>query len=576
MRLPILLAIIALGAGAEPTPDAGTTAAHDELPIHVYVAPGRWRRVAPMVATDPIEPLSAADEMALAKPLDAKACAAFIAGYVDRIETHYRATAAPSADFLAWLAAHPDLRRDFWLALSWRYDDPAGAIRTLDRLRTANPKAVERFSHLAIAVAVVHDTPDAVTSSRYACIWGVTGEQFAEPPNADEVFAWFSDERRQAQFIFKPNQLSWGMMVHLVDVDLSAEDRQWSLAQQAGSRKDLAALYPLVPYDDDKLARRPTRLGSRPYSLPNLLAFGGVCGDQGHFASRVAKAFGVPAMKVGGEGRWGGAGHAWCGYLTAAKGRPVLEFTGRYQYDYYYTGDIFDPQTRTMTLDRYVALGYDGLSLSFARSQEADALARAALGCEAAKPTASLALAKEALKRNQYCADAWRVLLRHSVGGTLPRKEAQTYVARMFKDLAQHPDLTIEGLGIYLRGIPASDVAERQRLYAAAYGLYATRPDLQVALRMVQCSELVAAEREPDALRTALDTVVRNASEGTLILPLVEYVVETSRSFAQTNPSFRLAMVKQQLAKVEETFPKARGSEVSPAWVRWQELMAGW
>ena len=574
--LTALGALVACSA-AEPvliapaSQDSEPAATATDRPVRQYVAPSTWRQL-PAVDrdADPIAPLAAADIAALAKPLDAKAMTAFLAGCVDRLEARYAAKAGPG--FIAWLATHPELRRDFWLAVSPTFDDIASAMRVLDDLRLARAKAVERLPQLAIAVAVVHDSPDALISARYACIHGMAESQFPKPPGPLEVFDWFADERRAAAFVFKPNQMSWSMMVHLVDLDVAPDERQWALTTQATRRSDIASLYPLVEYDNAKLTGI-SRLGSLPYSLANLVAKGGICGDQAHFASRVAKSFGVPAMKVSGEGRYGGMGHAWCGFLTAAKGRPVLEFTGRYQYDYYYTGDIFDPQTRTMTLDRYVALGYDGVSLSFAKAQEAAALARAAKATFATDPATSLALAKETVKRNTFCADGWRMLMAHSVSGTLPRKEAQGYASRMLKELAAHPDLTIEGIVIYLQGIPTGNVDERQKLYAAAYALYAQRPDLQVALRMIQCSELVAAKREPDALRTALDTVVRNAKEGTLIMPLVHYVVETSKAFAASTPTFRLDVVKQQLTKAESDFPKQRGDKESPAWSAWRKLV---
>ena len=50
-----------------------------------------------------------------------------------------------------------------------------------------------------------------------------------------------------------------------------------------------------------------------------------------------------------GETRFGGAGHAWVGCLKAVDRRPKLEFEGRYQIDYYYTGQVLDPQTREET-----------------------------------------------------------------------------------------------------------------------------------------------------------------------------------------------------------------------------------
>lgn len=544
-----------------------------QQPVIMMVDPGRWREYPPPGdLNDPIAPLGEGDAATFARKPDAAGLKRFLAGYVDRIETHYRSKATP--ELLAWLAAHPAIRRDFWLALDPTYDEVAAALAILDDLRSRNAKAVETFHHLAIALAVVHDSAGAIAGSTYTAIWGIDKQQFCKPPPYQEIFDHFILPKHLALFPFKPQQMSWSMLVHVADLDLDAEQRGWAIANEIQRRTDIAALYPAVPYDYQKLNTRRSRLGSDPYSLSNLLKIGGVCGDQAHYTSRVAKAFSIPAMKVTGEGRYGAASlHAWAGFLTAKGGRPVLDFTGRYNFDFYYTGEIFDPQTRTRTLDRYVALAYDGASLSFEKMQLADALARAGRACRVDQPAVSLALAKAAVDQNRYSAMAWRLLMEHVAIGTLPRKEAAVYGQRMLTDLAAHPDLTIECLDMYLRSIPETEVDARQKLWTGAYRLYAQRPDLQVALRLRQCRELISAQREQEALTKALETVAGNAKEGSLILPLVELVVASSKVFAASEPKFRLAVVKDALHKVDADFPKQRGSTASPAYADFKTLI---
>ncbi len=535
---------------------------------------GRYRPGPPPNATvDPVAPLADGDVALITGRFDARAQTAFIARYIDRIEAQAADQAGP--ELIAWLATRPDFRKDFWLALSWAYDDIAAACRILDDLRELDEARTERFRHLAIAFAVVHDTPSALLSSRYYTVHGVADAQYRPLSDHRELFLYFTDPKNMALFPFKPHQMSWSMMVHLVDLDADAAQRTWALQAQRARSSDISGLYQLVKYDNAKLSSGGTSsaLGSLPYTLENLLARGGICGDQSHFTSGIAKIFGIPAMKCSGYGRFGGMGHAWAGFLTAKGRRPVLDFTGRFFFDYFYTGNIFDPQTRTQTMDRYVALAYDGASLSFPKFQDAQALMRAAQACFDSEPQASLALAKAAIDLNTYCADAWRVLMTHIAVGAMPRKEAATWGSRMLKDLKDHPDLTIECIDLYLRSIPLEDQSERQRLWNGAYALYAQRSDLQIALRLKQCRELVAVDNAQLAIQRALEAIVPNAKEGSLVLPLVELVVTTTNDQVAQQPAFPVARIRAGLAQADGDFPKMRGREPSAAYTQFRALL---
>lgn len=523
---------------------------------------------------DPIDPLGTLDAALVEKGLNAKDLKRFTDGYVDRIEQAATAGAAAPAGLLAWLSAHPAIRREFWLALSPQFDDAQHAMEVLDRLRQHNAAAVAAYAHLAIAMAVVYDSPDALYGSRYACIYGVEAAQFGPPPQLEAVFDYFTSPAHQAQFQFRPQDLAWPLLVHLVDLDVCAEDRDWALRTCASFRRDIGSLYPSVPYDYDKYRGSDTHIGSQPYALPIIQKCGGVCGDQAHFTSRVSKCLGVPAMKVQGTGRYGRASaHAWCGFLTVHQGRPVLDFTGRYDGDYYYTGEVFDPQTRTMVLDRTVAMVYDGLSLSYDKYRDAQLLARAALATLADRPALSIAFARQAIEKDKYTPMAWRVLAYHIAHGAMTPREAAQWSNRMLTDLSAHPDLTLECLPQLMALLPPAKIDERQRLYNAAMQLYAARPDLQIRLRSAQCAELTEHGRQPQALELMLATVTANAKEGSLILPLIEQIVATSKTFAATNPNFHLEVVKQALTKLEDSFPAQRGNVISPAFVKLQQLV---
>ena len=356
LRLLTIFALATiLGAGEAPSP-AALAQLRRERPVRIYNGDGRFSLApAPGSSTDPVPPLDDLDRAALAKP-GAKTWEQLAERFADRCGTVYTTGRTVPAELAAWFTAHPGEAREFWLALDPNFDDIAAALAVLEELRAADPKRFATFFQLAVAMAVVWDQPDAVDSSRLVNLWAITPGQFKPRMGRREVWDWFSSPKRQGLLRFKPTELTWPILVHLVDLAITPEDAEWAVATYVKTAKDIAGLYPEVPYDYDKLNTRKPKLGDRPYSLANLKQFGGVCVDQSHFAGEVAKALGIPAMKCAGEGRWGGAGHAWTGYLQLKAGRALLEFTGRYNNDFYYTGDVFDPQTRSMLLDRSVAL----------------------------------------------------------------------------------------------------------------------------------------------------------------------------------------------------------------------------
>lgn len=535
-------------------------------------------RAAGRAVEDPVPALGPGDEQALAKP-DAKAFKDFIARYVDRIEEWHAANSAPPAALLPWLKAHPELRHELWLAIDKR-DDAKAALAIIEALRAKDEKALLAHQHLAIAIAVVHDQPQHTHHSRMRYLWGVDDAQFGPTLTWQEIWDFYTDPKRQGLFIFKPRELAWPLMVHLVDLDVSREEIDWATREFARSKLniDLPAFYRMVPYDDDKLERKPPKLGKRPYTLENLKRYGGVCVDQGHFASRVAKIFGVPSMKCAGQGRYGGAGHSWSGYLAVdPKTRfPQLSFTGRYQYDNYYTGDAYDPQTGTRTMDRAIELFYAGVSGRYESYIAASALTRAAMQVRAGKPVLAATLLAEAVRTNAHVDDAWRTLLALGADKTISAKDSDQHWQVMTRTLAvRHPDLVAECLPTYLAAVGDEAVDRRNRVYLDAFQAFglAKRPDLQIQSRLAHLDELAKRGKAKEVIQLAFEAVGPNIQEGTLVMPLVEQVVKLSKEFTANDKTFKLQVVKDSLAKYANDFPKKRGDKVSPAWVEFEKLM---
>ncbi len=514
-----------------------------------------------------IAPLGPKDEALLKKGLTPESLNTLIQGFVDRVEAHYAGKKLVPEALKKWFAENPEIREAFWLALSPKHDKVDKAVNIINKLRKKDEVRLKKYYHLAIALAVVWDNPGNVNRNRRACVWGVDGKQFTPTISWEEIFDFFTNRKYISRFVFRSDQLRWPLMTHMVNLDVSEAEYKWALSNMARYRKSIAKLYPLVEYDFVKLNERKPKLGTKPYTLQNLLKYGGVCGDQAHFSSRVAKCFGVPSMKCSGQGRYGGR-HAWMGYLVASRGRPLLEFTGRYMYDYYYTGVVVDPQTGHKTLDRSVALMYDGASHSYRKYIDSLTISRIADGIKKSNPELSIALAEKALKMNFYNKYGWYLLMDHMKSKTLNLKQAQGWFNTMLKALRAHPDLTIRFLNAILECIPKEELKKRMRLYGQAYPLYRKRPDLQIRMRIAQCSELLESENDLKALTLAIQTADANAKEGGAILRLVKMAVDIG------NKNNKAGAVKGYLSRIEKKFPKKRGSKESKAYKTFKALLA--
>ncbi len=488
-------------------------------------------------------------------------------GYLDRMNACYAREYGFSEALVGLLKKDKTVREVFVSALNPRYDDIARAAQILDALLRKGERKLVKYLHLATAIAVVYDAPDAVLGSRYWSIWGLSAGQFPEPPGYEEVYEQYTKPSGRMRLAFSPDKLPWPILVHLADSDTSPDERAWAAMRYSRSTS-VAKLYPSVPYDYEKRNMRTPVLGDRPYILPNLLQYGGVCGDQAHFTTRVAKCMGVPAMKVRGENRYGGR-HGWAGFLVVRKGRPLLEFTGRYFHDYYYTGDVFDVQTRTVTLDRYVAMVYDGASLSYPKYNQSQMLVRMAEAIAGEHPEESLALTKEALRLNYFNTWGWLLLMEHTRKGTLSKKEGLKWFNESLRVLKEHPDLTFECLRTFKDCLPEKDVKGRQSLYNQAFTIYRSRPDLQMRLRMAQAEGLVAAGMKLQALNVLAPTIVTNAKEGTLVLPAMAMAVRLAHELRVEGQAYAM------LRKADSTFPKTRYGRPSEAYAEFNRLLGG-
>ena len=103
----------------------------------------------------------------------------------------------------------------------------------------------------------------------------------------------------------------------------------------------LPELYSRVAYDQGRILNAEYVWPHGRYRLPEIARRGGICADRAYFASRIAKAHGIPSILFLGQGRNGM--HAWVGFREGP-GRWNNK-VARYQGDSLPMGIALDPQT---------------------------------------------------------------------------------------------------------------------------------------------------------------------------------------------------------------------------------------
>ena len=127
----------------------------------------------------------------------------------------------------------------------------------------------------------------------------------------------------------------------MVDTAAPFEELEWSQANVEYPLNLLGNAYTAVRYDIERVQRGVMAWPGEHYALSDILARGGICPDQGYFATNVGKARGVPTLLF--RGRGNDARHVWFGFLDGAN-TWQLE-VGRYAEQRYVTGFAIDPQT---------------------------------------------------------------------------------------------------------------------------------------------------------------------------------------------------------------------------------------
>jgi len=271
--------------------------------------------------------------------------------------------------FLIALLADAE-RMELFLANLKPEDNLGNALRVWARL--ANDDATElknKYVNLQVATALVFDQRFSFSRAR-----DPKHERFTV--DALERYRYFRDNAERQRLETDLKKLAPYELVWVVSAESTTAEMEWALKENdlkrlklvtADQKNDWSEAYPMINYRMDfvtgsrppkappgKPAYKPLAESFTRGTLEEIYDVGGICMDQSHFGTTTARAYGIPAASVGGDGNRGG--HAWFAYLmpnhqwNMGNGfRPFneprnLPGTGRYA-DGYANGHTRDPQT---------------------------------------------------------------------------------------------------------------------------------------------------------------------------------------------------------------------------------------
>ena len=200
--------------------------------------------------------------------------------------------------FYTWLFTTPEALEPFLLAVRPE-DAMKDALRTWALLQGEDPEARTKYRELAIAVALVFDRA-----------FNPTWDGDTIKITAQERYTYYRDHDRQGQLATHISRLDARDLVWVVCAPVPSYELEWALKKfRALNQRDWGRTYGMVPYDMEKAVTGKPKKTYEAYTFAEILEKGGICGDQTYFSVNTARALGIPAASLGGDGPRGG--HAW-------------------------------------------------------------------------------------------------------------------------------------------------------------------------------------------------------------------------------------------------------------------------
>ncbi len=339
-------------------------------------------------------------------------------------------------EFILWLFANPKVL----IALDntiHPQDKPREALEAWWEIWKSDKEGREQFASLAIACALVFDEPVRINPAIFgsSIVSSAAGSMEKDTEaSALKHYRFFRDSAKRGVLRAPITEMTPRDLVWVVDAPVPESELVWAQKHMSLSRSTWGKAYGMIRYRMDRATQ-----GVNPYkayTLAEILKEGGICGDQAYFAAMTAKANGIPAMVISGEGDRGG--HAWFGYKSLRNEWNLT--TGRYA-DNYAAGSTTDPQTHQTLKEHELKMFADPgrRTDGWLKSEQFVALAQT---FEAAKhhdlATITLDLALKLAPKNL---DAWLKKLATVRAAKINVADWQREIARMRTTFNSWPDV---------------------------------------------------------------------------------------------------------------------------------------
>lgn len=452
-----------------------------------------------------------------------------------------------SPECQGWLLGNRDFSEEFF-SLVQPVDFLPGAFQILDQIHLTDPARFGTYANLALAIALVYDVPPPPDWPHAQVSDRILARKLPRPLDA---FKWWTREDQLGHTYHRLARLGADELKFVVDAAAPLDELEWSQQISNYPLNLLERAYTIVSYRRDRAAANAGMWPEKSYSLPAILAAGGICVDQAYFATQAGKARGVPTLLFEGAGNDGR--HAWFGFLDGDQ-KWRLD-AGRYAEQRFVTGFARDPQTWRGITDhelRFLSERFRTLP-SFRQSQTHALFAEDFLATgDAAAAAKAARKAVNYERRNQR---AWEALLAAEVALGRDAKQREAALNEAVQAFQNYPDLEVfysHRLSESLRARGQTSAADfEQRRVARKY--QGDRTDLSVQQARDMLLRAIATQPLLEQVR-AYNSAVDNFGRGAGMVffdQVVRIFVEHLVQLGQRAEALRAAERARNTMKVE-------------------------
>jgi hypothetical protein len=215
-------------------------------------------------------------------------------------------------DFYQWLLNAPEAMESLIVSLEPE-DNAREVLHVWAVLAGEDPEARTKYRELALACALVFDKP-------FTPQWN--GETLNIP--ASQRYDFYKQHNEKGDLATRIHHMPATDLVYVVCAPVPISELDWALKKMRLRQKNWGNAYGMVKYDMEKAVTGKMKKPYESYTFAEILDKGGICGDRAYFATNTARALGIPAVVLGGDGSRGP--HAWFGWMS---GENEWSFSGR-------------------------------------------------------------------------------------------------------------------------------------------------------------------------------------------------------------------------------------------------------